>query len=496
MRTWFWTVILLVAAVALALVLRDHNGNVVIAAPPYHISFSLTFGVLAVLATFFGIYVLIRFLAWVSGGPQRFRLWRGRREQKRDRDLLEKGWLNVLEGRYEQAERDLSKLLAKTRSKSSKVLAGLAAARASHNLGEYHRRDEALKVSTDIAESDVRLKVAVATAAAEMYVDQGQAQKAIDLLQPLQDASSRYFHTTRLLLRAYRQLEQHERVYELTRLLLRRGAIDRDEALVAIQTAAAARITKGGAEQFKSLWGDLRSDEKTLGTVALAAAHVKEQSGEFDEAARILEAAINVHFDPALIQAYAQCPPDYYSRRLSKAEEWLRKHPHDPVLLAALGQLCLTGQLWGQGEHYLKRSMKIRNDMRTHALLGNLYDALGRTDEAMKHWRLSASVVGSLSTLITSQSLPAADTSDDPAPLHGGYVAQVETHFDEQTSSPVAASAADYHHDEVSAPSVVRTTSTNDANHHSTEDEDYFDTAPIPGVDTSIISDQPNRRNN
>ena len=405
MRTWFWTVILLVAAVALALVLRDHNGNVVIAAPPYHVSFSLTFGVLSALAIFFGIYVFIRFLAWVSGGPLRFRLWRGRREQKRDRDLLEKGWLNVLEGRYEQAEKDLSKLLAKTRSKSRRRFLGLAAARASHNLGEYQRRDEALALTADIAESDVRLKVAAATAAAEMYVDQGQSQKAIDLLQPLQDASSRYFHTTRLLLRAYRQQGEHERVSSL-REVLRRSAIDKTEALDAIQSAAAARIAAGGPEQFKSLWGDLRSDEKTLPLVALAAAKVKEQAEEFDEAARILEAAITVHFDPALIQAYAQCPPEYYSRRLSKAEEWLRKHPHDSVLLAALGQLCLTGQLWGQGEHYLKRSMKIRNDMRIHALLGNLYDGLGRTDEAIKHWRLSASVAGSLSLLATSRSLP------------------------------------------------------------------------------------------
>ncbi|HLS43736.1 MAG TPA: heme biosynthesis HemY N-terminal domain-containing protein, partial [Paenalcaligenes sp.] len=282
MRTWFWTVILLVAAVALALVLRDHSGNVVIAAPPYHVSFSLTFAVLAAVALFFAIYVLIRFLAWISGGPERFRLWRGRRAQKRDHDLLEKGWLSVLEGRYEQAEKDLSKLLAKSRSQSSKVLAGLAAARASHNLGDYNRRDEALKVSNDIAEGDMRLTVAAATAAAEMYVDQGQAQRAIDLLQPLQDASSRYFHTTRLLLRAYHQLGEHDRVYELTRLLLRRSAIDRDEALVFIESAGAARITAGGPDKFKSLWGDLRSDERTLPLIALAGANVKEQMGEYD----------------------------------------------------------------------------------------------------------------------------------------------------------------------------------------------------------------------
>ncbi|MCQ9616198.1 heme biosynthesis protein HemY [Paenalcaligenes niemegkensis] len=495
MRTWFWTVILLVAAVALALVLRDHSGNVVIAAPPYHISFSLTFGVLSALAVFFGIYVFIRFLAWVSGSPERFRLWRGHREQKRDRDLLESGWLNILEGRYGQAEKDLSKLLSKTRSKSSKVLAGLAAARASHNLGEYNRRDEALSLAMDVAGGDPRLKVAAATASAEMYMDQGQPQQAIDLLQPLQDASSRYFHTTRLLLQAYRQQGEHERVYELTRLLLRRSAIDRDEALVAIETAAAARIMAGGPDHFKSLWSDLRSDEKTLPAIALAAAAIKEQTGEYDDAARILEAAINVRFDPRLIHAYAQCPPEFYARRLSKAEEWLRKHPHDSNLLAALGQLCLTGQLWGQGEHYLKRSMKVRNDMRIHALLGNLYDGLGRTADAIKHWRLSASVAGSLPVFVANRALPAADTSDDPTLIDGAFVGS-GAEIERSSRQPIAASAADYHMDESHVPLVVAPAQVpaDVAIDDSESDDDYFDSAPIPGVDTSIISDRPNRR--
>src|SRR3546814_5872872 len=82
--------------------------------------------------------------------------------------------------------------------------------------------------------------------------------------------------------------------------------------------------------------------------------------------------------------------------RLSKAEVWLKSHPDDSSLLPALGNLCLTGELWGQGEHYLLRSMKIRSDMRIHALLGNLYDRLGRADDASRHWRLASGAAGVL----------------------------------------------------------------------------------------------------
>ena len=76
MRAWIWTFIVFVAAVALALVLREHNGNVLIVAPPWHVSFSITFGVLGVLLLFVVLYALLRMLSWLTGSPERFKIWR------------------------------------------------------------------------------------------------------------------------------------------------------------------------------------------------------------------------------------------------------------------------------------------------------------------------------------------------------------------------------------------------------------------------------------
>ncbi|HBJ69515.1 MAG TPA: heme biosynthesis protein HemY, partial [Alcaligenes faecalis] len=131
-----------------------------------------------------------------------------------------------------------------------------------------------------------------------------------------------------------------------------------------IEFAAAARLRVGGAEQFKALWSDLKSEEKILPGVALEAALIQEHEGNYEEAGRILEPAIAASFDSRLLEAYAQCPPEYVGRRLAKAEEWLRSQPNNPVLLSTLGHLCLTSQLWGQGEHYLLRSLKIQGDLR------------------------------------------------------------------------------------------------------------------------------------
>ncbi|HUH59456.1 MAG TPA: heme biosynthesis HemY N-terminal domain-containing protein [Candidimonas sp.] len=492
MRTWFWTLLVFVGAVALALVLREHSGNVLIVAQPWRIELSLTLAILLVLGSFLILYVLLRVLAWIGGGPERFRSWRSLRAENRDYSLLESGWINVLEGRYPEAQKDLAKLLGRTRSGSRKVLAGLASARASHHQGDFVKRDEALKIAQEGAGNNQRLREATATVAAEMYLDQNRPQDALVLLQPLQDASSRYLHTTQLLLRAHRQLGNHDRVYELTRLLLRRGILQKSEAVQLIETATAARLHAAGAEGYKALWSDLKADERALPDIALAGAAIQESLGNYDEASKILEAAISVRLEPRLLSAYAQCPPEYVPRRLNKAEGWLKAHPNDSALLAALGNLCLTGELWGQGEHYLLRSMKIRSDIRIHALLGNLYDRLGRPADAMKHWRLASGVAGVLPVLPVSRALPAADTRGDPRLIDVEIATEARTLPD--LPVPMGASAADFDHEQIdTAPPLVQQPAAAEPRlaQADTGLDDYFDSAPIPGVDVSQTSDRP-----
>lgn len=489
MRTWFWTLFVLALAVGLAVVLREHSGNVLIIAQPWRIELSLALAVLLVLAAFAVLYAVLRIIAWVVSGPERFRSWRGLRAQKRDHELLETGWINVLEGRYTEAEQDLAKLLDRTRIVNTKVLAGLARARAAHHLGEYTRRDEALAVARDTAGNEPRLKEAAATVAAEMYLDQNRPQDALALLQPLHTVSSRHLNATRLLLRAYRQLHDYDRVYELTRMLLRRGAIDKAEAVHLVEVSVAARLRAAGLEGFKVIWNDLRADEKTLPDIALAAAQLHDDAGRHEEAGRILEAALNIKPDTGLLNAYSQCPPDQVARRLSKAETWLKAHPDNSALLAALGNLCLTGQLWGSGERYLLRSMKIRSDVRIHALLGNLYDRLGRGDDAMKHWRLASGVASVLPVLQTSTILPPADTRGDPTLIDVGAMAEARPI---EQMPPVAASAAGYFDGETDAlPPAAATEPHPVSSVAEGEFDEYFDSAPIPGVDLSQTSDRP-----
>lgn len=488
MRSWIWTLILLAAAVALALAVHDHGGNVVIVAQPWRIELSLPLAVVLGLVAFVALHWLLRLLRWMSSSPDRLRAWRGRRAQQRDIELLERGWINVLEGHYVQAEKDLSSLLARTRSADRKVLAGLSAARALHLMGEYARRDQTLVLAQEGAGQDTRLRHAVDTVKAEMFLDQGRAQEALDLLEPLQDASSRFLHATRLLLRAHRQLGHPDRVYVLTRLLLRRSAIDEVQARQFIRESAAQRLDALDESGWSSFWGDLTADERLDPVVALAGARARMRFGHPAESARILEAALNRHLDDSLLREYARCDAQQAGQRLGHAELWLKSHPDHPGLLAALGQLCLAAQLWGQGAHYLERSLTLRADTHIHALLGNLHDALGHPEEALAHWR-QACEAADVELPVMHRPLPAADTRGDPS-----FVAAPRDVAGVGAAAPVAASGA-YLQDAtdstpvpVDAPAAPSTAARASGAAGASED-DYFDTAPIPGVDMSLTSD-------
>ncbi|HYG43183.1 MAG TPA: heme biosynthesis HemY N-terminal domain-containing protein [Bordetella sp.] len=420
MRTWFWTLLLAVVAVALAVVLRSHAGNVMVLVWPWRIELSLTLTVLLVLGLFVALYVGSRVLAWLLAIPDRMRAWRGQRAQARDHELLERGWTGLLEGRYAQAEKDLTKLLEQTRVPSRRVLAALSAARAAHGLGEFERRDRLLDSAREHADGNAGLQEAIATVSADQLLDQGRAQEALTVLAPLQDGGVRHLHTMRLLLRAEAALGHHDRVFTLARGLLRRNALSKTEAEHLVDTAGAARLraaSASGTDAWRSIWKDLKNDERVLPDIALAGATAFEAAGEPAEAERVHEAAVPVHFTPTLVAAYARCDADQVPRRLARAEAWLQKRPADANLLAALGMLCLNGQLWGQAERYLQRSLGFRNDSHTHALLGSLYDRLDRPADAVRHWRLATAASMSLPVLAADRALPAAEMAADPLHL-------------------------------------------------------------------------------
>ena len=79
---------------------------------------------------------------------------------------------------------------------------------------------------------------------------------------------------------------------------------------------------------------------------------------------------------------------------IQKAEGWKKDHPEDADLLFALGRLCQQQQLWGKAQSFLESALKLADNealkVRAHRALARLFEHLGETDKAAKHYRESA----------------------------------------------------------------------------------------------------------
>jgi HemY protein len=388
MRAWFWTFILVVAAVGLAIAVRDYSGNVALLVPPYRVEVSLTLAILFLVVLFAATYVLLRALAWTTGLPTRVRAWREQRAQAQQQIILEQGWIHLLQGRFARSERDMAQVADQSKTPVRQVLALLSSAQATHAMQEYARRDALLARVRTVAEGDPALSSAVSIVEAELLLEQQRPAEALALLEPLHEGGQRHVHSLRLALRAHRDLGHWAEVLKLARTLAKRNALHAAASHRMIAAAASERLRSTSNDLTRrELWKDLKEDERVVPEVALAAAGAFEDGGDPVRARAILEAAIQVNPTQALWHAYARTVPAEVKPRLEKAEAWLQQSPVDADLLQTLGALCLNGKLWGASQRYLERSLSSRPDPRTHALLAALFDRIGKPEDARRHWQ-------------------------------------------------------------------------------------------------------------
>ncbi|MFW8565927.1 heme biosynthesis HemY N-terminal domain-containing protein [Orrella sp. 11846] len=496
MRGWFWTILIVVVAVLLAVVLQSYPGNIVVVAGDWRVQVSLAFGVLIFLACLGGLYFLLRVLNWFANAPSRYRGWRENRRQEHEQIQLETGWAALLEGRYPQAQKTLTRLSTETKNTRRRLLALLSAARSANEDGQRDKRDELLEQAAQVSsqlKGDADMQTAVAVTSAELWLEDNQSKRALAALNQVPGSAQKHLHLMRLSLQAYQDLQQYDKAIDTARWLARKDAISAQQAQEVIEYCAATQLRQlSDATAWMNFWKSLRSQEQLYTDVALAGYDGLLEHDDGKGAQKLLEQAIKQSFDPRLVAAYGRAEPEQVSARLQKAVSWLNQRPDDADLLVTLGALCLTGQMWGQAQRYLERASRQRSDARIHALLGSLYDRIGQSQKAAAHWRLATAASASLPVLAKDVHLPAADLAADPKFHHVEGI----VHLPEDEDDDLLAYAHHATGDSIASAQPLYTPSSNEATQTAAERskapatssrsaayEDYyefFDSAPIP----------------
>jgi len=97
--------------------------------------------------------------------------------------------------------------------------------------------------------------------------------------------------------------------------------------------------------------------------------------------------ALQLEWDPELVQLYGRTDLGNAAAQLAQAEEWLKGHPQDADLLLALARLCLQNRLWGKARNYLEASIGISPKAEAYHELGVLLEQMEELDEARACFR-------------------------------------------------------------------------------------------------------------
>lgn len=386
MRSLFWVTILFALGVGLALVARYNNGNVVLMVPPYRIDLSLNLAVLLIAATFVLLYFLIRIIDGTFGFPDRVRAFRERSREAAAREGLRASQLAYFEGRFSRAERSARDAQAVA---GYAGVAALVAARASHKLREFGRRDDWLRV----AELDPSVRTARLMTQAEMLLEERRAEEANALVRMLHASGARHVASIRLALNAAQQLEQWDEVLRLVRQLAKRDAMH--PALAARTKAIAYRALstrrRGDLPGLKAFWSTVPSEDRSLVDVAEPIAQAFALLGQHDLAVQIVEEALARNWDERLVRAYAEIGgATTRLTQIQRAERWLAEYPQEASLLVTLGLLCAAEGLWGKAADYLERSVRVQVQPRALIALARLAEQNGDPVRADALYRQAA----------------------------------------------------------------------------------------------------------
>ncbi len=379
-----WLVTLLVVAivaVALAIAGRYDPGYVVLVFPPWRAELSFVSFVLLLTVLITGAYLITRLAITTLNLPRIVKERQARKEAERQNANFTEALAAYLEGRFQDAEKIATRLVAEPKRE---MLARVLAARAAHESRAYGRRDVYL---SEAKENENPLAALYAEAEEKLEArDYPGALAAIDAGKVMVPA-----HTAllRMELKVRQQLGQWDEVLKLAEKLAKANALDEATLDHTRRAAHLGNIKRrsGDGRGLLEYWKKLPNSVKTHSGIALEAANAFAASGDSSTAVEILETSLEKNWDETLAEHYGQFVGQDPLAQIEQAEKWLAKHPRDGALLMSLADLCAHEKLWGKAQSYAEASIAVAPNVDGHLALAAFKEQAGQPSEACKHMR-------------------------------------------------------------------------------------------------------------
>ena len=379
--------ILSLAVVVLAAILfvQKDPGFVLVKYGDFSVETSLAFGILAVAIATLLIHFIFRVLMSIWNLPGSVKRQSKSRRYDKSRRLLNQGLIDLAEGRFDQAEANLVKLVEYS---ESPLVHYLAAARAAQLQGKHDERDSYLKAAH---EARPEAEMAIGVTQAELQLAHQQLEQSLATLTHLRGIAPRHNHVLRLLARVYFELEDWQSLVELLpdirkKKLLKESILKNMEGKSYRGFLASA---KGNQQALEKAWAKIPKESQTDADLILYYIKLSNRaSSNSSSVEQLIIKSLDQKWDNRLVEAYGLFKAIDPNQQLRRTEKWLGDYAKNEYLLLALGRICIRARLWGKAQSYLEASIGVNAMAASCLVLAKLLgDQLQENDKASQYYK-------------------------------------------------------------------------------------------------------------
>ena len=379
--------LLAVAVMAAVLLVQNDAGFVLVKYGEYSIETTLAFGIVALVAATLLVNAAYRMLMGIWRLPTSMKRSSNSRRYDKSRKMLNQGLIDLAEGRFDQAEKNLIKLVDFS---ENPLLHYLAAARAAQHQGRHDERDQYLMAAH---EARPEAEIAIGVTQAELQLAHQQTEQALATLLHLRSLAPRHSYVLKLFARVSFELEDWSTLVELLPEMRKKKLtsesklkIMEDRGYKGMLDLAAAQ---GKLQLLEQAWSRVPKLIQSEPGIIIHYINLINLNGwKSGSAESLVVKSLDQNWDNRLVEIYGLFNGVNADTQLKQAENWLQDYGQNEVLLLALGRICMRAKLWGKAQGYLEASVGINPAPASYLALAKLLELhLQQPDRASEYYK-------------------------------------------------------------------------------------------------------------
>ena len=316
-----------------------------------------------------------------------------RRKRKLASKNTIRGMIEIIEGKWKQAEKHL---LKSVNHSSSPMLNYLSAAKTAQEQGDMKKRDSYIDLAYQACEND---DLAVRFTQIELYLQNHEIELALASLEGILICEPENRYAVKLLHDIYLEIHDWGALLLLLPKIKQLQIISTDEIyqteLLTNCNILRELLDNDSLKDYMAIYSKLSRDIKSSEDIIIVHSKYLVKIGEVEHAEKILIKKLKNNWSDHVIETYGNIISKTPDKQLKVAENYLRKHDNSAYLHTSLARISSRNKLWSKAKSHYEESLHLNPSSKIYAELGDLLNIMEEYELSIECYKKGIEIVGS-----------------------------------------------------------------------------------------------------